>query len=186
MMATADYLSANCLQNGCFFQDMIHSGNNIYMTLELAQVYLRAGDDRFQPLLEASASLASPTGQWPEAIHPRTGGGCMGDGQHGWAAAEWLLLLRNMFIMEEGQSLIIGRGLLPHWLETGQTLSYGPTLTRFGSISVALSGGDETTDVTVAADWQSVRPGTVSIEIPGHTPKLLQYPDQSCTVARNR
>ncbi len=186
MMATADYLYANCLQNGCFFQDMIHSGNNIYMTLELAQVYLRAGDGRFRPLLEAAASLASPTGQWPEAIHPLTGGGCMGDGQHGWAAAEWLLLLRTMFIMEEGESLVIGRGLLPHWLEAGQTISYGPTLTRFGAVSVTLTGGGDTTDVTVTADWRPVRPRRVSIELPGHSPQLLQHPDHSCIVARQK
>jgi hypothetical protein len=184
MMATADYLYANCLQNGCFFQDMIHSGINIYMTLELAQVYLRAGDERFRPLLEAAASLASPTGQWPEAIHPLTGGGCMGDGQHGWAAAEWLMLLRNLFIMEENQSLIIGRGVLPHWLESGQPVSYGPTLTPFGSVGVTLSGTGKTTEVSMTADWQTERPDTIRIELPGHRPGLLHHSDDSCTVAR--
>ncbi|MEE4313639.1 MAG: hypothetical protein V2J11_04040 [Desulfofustis sp.] len=184
MMATADYLFANCLKNGCFFQDMIHSGNNIYMTLELAQVYLRAGDDRFRSLLEASASLASPTGQWPEAIHPLTGGGCMGDGQHGWAAAEWLMLLRNMFIMEEDQSLVIGRGILPHWLTTGQSISYGPTLTPYGSVSVAMAGNGQTTDVTVTGDWQPHRPQTISIELPGHSPTLLHPSDTRCSIAR--
>ena len=31
---------------------------------------------------------ASPTLNFPEAIHPLTGGGVIGDGHHGWAAAE--------------------------------------------------------------------------------------------------
>ncbi|MCA1765385.1 MAG: hypothetical protein LC633_03905, partial [Desulfobulbaceae bacterium] len=105
MMATAGYLINNCMQKGSFFQDMIHSGINIYMTLELAQVYLRAGDLRFRELMDSAADLASPTGQWPEAIHPLTDGGCMGDGQHGWAAAEWLMLIRNMFVMDDGDRL---------------------------------------------------------------------------------
>ena len=34
---------------------------------------------------------AKPPYSFPEAMHPRSGGGSMGDGHHGWAAAEsWL------------------------------------------------------------------------------------------------
>ncbi|MDX1698026.1 MAG: hypothetical protein R3308_07040, partial [Thiohalobacterales bacterium] len=105
---TIDFLMTHCRVNGGFFQDMIHAGVNPYLTLHMAQVLLRAGDSRYLELLDTVAALASPTGQWPEAIHPRTGGGCMGDGQHVWAAAEWLLMLRNCFVREEGERLIIG------------------------------------------------------------------------------
>ena len=77
-----------CLVHGGFFHDMTHSGINPYLTLHLAQVLLRAGDPRYFSLMTAVAKLASPTGQWPESVHPRTGGGCMGDGQHVWAAAK--------------------------------------------------------------------------------------------------
>jgi hypothetical protein len=94
------------------------------------------------------------------------------------------MLLRNMFIMEEDQSLVIGRGILPHWLTTGQPISYGPTLTPYGSVSVALSGSEQTTDVTVTGDWQPHRPQTISIELPGHSPALLHPSDTSCTIAR--
>ena len=92
---------------------MIHSGMNVYLTLAVAQGLLRAGDTGYRKLLFRAADLASPTGQWPEAIHPQTGGGCMGDGQHGWAAAEWVMMLRNLFVREEGRDLLIGTGLLP-------------------------------------------------------------------------
>ena len=63
MVATAEYLVENCLVKECFFQEMIHSGINIYMTLELAETYLRAGDLRFRTLFKGAAALASPTGQ---------------------------------------------------------------------------------------------------------------------------
>lgn len=56
--------------------------------------------------MTAVAKLASPMGQWPESIHPRTCGGCMGDGQHVWAAAEWVLMIRNCFIREEKEPII--------------------------------------------------------------------------------
>src|SRR5206468_11068170 len=125
------------LQSGGFFQNMIHSGINAYLTLHLAQVRLRAGDAvGAWALMDAVVALASPTGQWPEAIHPLTTGGCMGDGQHIWAAAEWVMMIRNMFVREEADRLVIGSGLLPQWLEVGSALSFGPTLTPWGTVSV--------------------------------------------------
>lgn len=87
VLDTAEYLLSDCFVGGGFFQDMIHSGINAYLTLHVAQALLRAGDPRYLRLMDRVSGLASPTGQWPEAIHPRTLGGCMGDGQHVWAAA---------------------------------------------------------------------------------------------------
>jgi hypothetical protein len=182
MMATAGYLMHNCMQKGCFFQDMIHSGINIYMTLELAQVYLRAGDPRFQPLLGAVAAFASPTGQWPEAIHPLTGGGCMGDGQHGWAVAEWLMLIRNMFIMDEGDSLLIGRGVLPEWLSRKKKLAYGPTLTPFGKVSVEIDCRNNSPTVTLDADWYAKKPAEIIACLPGYATTRLSGPEYHCTL----
>ena len=105
-------LVERCFHNGGFFQDIIHSGINAYLTLDIAQTLLRAGDPRYRDLIETVARLASPTGQWPEAIHPHTGGGCMGDGQHGWAAAEWVMMIRNLFVREEGRSAGHGFGIV--------------------------------------------------------------------------
>ncbi|MGI9333190.1 MAG: hypothetical protein ACR2RL_08550, partial [Gammaproteobacteria bacterium] len=78
LLATVEFLLENCFVQGAFFQDMVHSGLNAYLTLHVAQVLLRAGDPRHADLIETVAGLASPTGQWPEAVHPQTGGGCMG------------------------------------------------------------------------------------------------------------
>jgi hypothetical protein len=109
VLATVDALLLRCFLHGGFFQDMIHSGVNAYLTLDIAQTLLRAGDERYRALVDAVAKLASPTGQWPEAIHPQSGGGCMGDGQHGWAAAEWVMMMRNMFRPRRG-------GSADHWI----------------------------------------------------------------------
>jgi GH15 family glucan-1,4-alpha-glucosidase len=101
VLDTADFLMKNCLVHGGFFHDMTHSGINPYLTLHLAQVLLRADDPRYFGLMTAVANWHHPTGQWPESIHPRTGGGCMGDGQHVWAAAEWVLMIRNCFVRKK-------------------------------------------------------------------------------------
>jgi hypothetical protein len=169
MMRTIEFLLEHSSFEGGFFQDMIHSGINAYLTVHLAQVLLRAGDPRALDLVDVVAGLATSTGQWPEAIHPRTKGGCMGDGQHVWAAAEWAMLIRNLFVREEGNRLVIGAGLFPRWLEAGAELYFGPTLTPHGAVSVRLRPeAKRHFSVIVEGQWRGgVRP-EVEIQVPGY------------------
>jgi len=169
VLATCNFLLEHCLINGAFFQDMTHSGLNAYLTLHLAQVLLRAGDMRFQSLIEAVADLATPTGQWPEAIHPRTRGGCMGDGQHGWAAAEWVMMMRHLFVREEPDHLVVGSGLFPQWLTSGATLHYGPTPTAYGDMDITVSCAHTSCEVEWNGQWRSLPP-RIRICIPGFDP----------------
>jgi hypothetical protein len=165
MMGTATYLMEHCSYRGGFFQEMIHSGINAYLTLDLAQTLLRAGDPKYAELIRNVADLASPTGQWPEAIHPNTLGGCMGDGQHGWAAGEWIMMIRNCFVREEETEgrLVVGSGIFPEWLENGANVSFGPTHTLWGVVSVEVR--DST--VTIEAQWKNDAP-PMTISLPGY------------------
>ena len=166
IMKTAEFLMENCFHSGGFFQDMIHSGINAYLTLDIAQTLLRAGDRRFFDLVRAVADLASPTGQWPEAIHPITKGGCMGDGQHGWAAAEWIMAVRNMFVREEEDRLILGSGIDPDWLASDGICSFGPTPTPRGDASVEFEAKDGRVFMTVNGDWRR-QPPQIEAAVPG-------------------
>jgi hypothetical protein len=166
IMATVNELMRRCFLHGGFFQDVIHSGINAYLTLDIAQTLLRAGDPRYRDLIEAVARMASPTGQWPEAIHPQTGGGCMGDGQHGWAAAEWVMMIRNMFVREEGSRLVVGSGIFDEWLAEGQETSFGPTLTPWGQVTVQISAGQHEATLLLDGQWRGTSP-RVDVEIPG-------------------
>lgn len=169
LLDTVEHLMAANFVDGGFFQEMTHSGINAYLTLHIAQILLRAGDTRYFDLMKTVARLASPTGQWPEAIHPATGGGCMGDGQHIWAAAEWILMIRNCFVREEEDRLILGSGVPPRWLEGEAELCFGPAPTAFGSLTVSIRPRGD----TVAIDWQSSwhrEPPTVEIRLPGWPP----------------
>ena len=163
LMKTADFLIEHCFHQGGFFQEMIHSGINAYLTLDLAQTLLRANDSRFADLVRRVAQLASPTGQWPEAIHPRTLGGCMGDGQHGWAAAEWIMMMRNCFVREESDHLVIGSGILPEWMAEGEEIFFGPTLTAWGPVSIRLSG----LRLVVNGTWRNPKARLI-VAVPGY------------------
>jgi hypothetical protein len=166
LLGTVRYLLDAHRVNGGFFQEMIHSGVNAYLTLHLAQVLLRAGDAEGLALIDAVARLASPTGQWPEAIHPGTGGGCMGDGQHVWAAAEWVSMMRNAFCREEGDGLVIGAGVQPRWLADGGAFGFGPTPTPFGAVDVRFvptAAGDYRVEWTIDGPG----PAWIRLAVPG-------------------
>ncbi|MDP1708066.1 MAG: hypothetical protein Q8L89_03240 [Gammaproteobacteria bacterium] len=175
LLDTVEFLLEHCLVEGGFFQDMIHSGINPYLTLHLAQVLLRAGDPRYLALMDAVAALASPTGQWPEAIHPRTRGGCMGDGQHVWAAAEWVLMLRHCFVREEDESLILCQGVPARWLAGAALLTFGPAPTAFGPVSISVERNADTGRVTVAwhGAWHGAAPA-IEVRLPGFRPVAAQ------------
>ncbi len=172
-LRTADWLWRHCRHDGGFFQDMIHSGINAYLTLALAQTFLRNGDARHEGLVDAVVGLASPTGQWPEAVHPRTWGGCMGDGQHTWAAAEWILAVRAMFVREEGESLVIGAGLRTAWFETGAPLAYGPTNTTWGPVTVRFTCRNDTWFLQVDGRWRG-SPPRLWLAAPGFDPGWVE------------
>jgi hypothetical protein len=195
IMATVEFLLRNSFHNGGFFQEIIHSGVNAYLTLDVAQTLLRAGDSRYRDLVETVAAIASPTGQWPEAIHPHTGGGCMGDGQHGWAAAEWAMMVRNMFVREEQGRLILGSGLFREWLEADAPVAFGPTPTPWGPVQVQFERDGADVQVRVEGLWRDAAP-RIDVLVPGFGPlesvdashELWLTPEDSgvATAARNR
>jgi hypothetical protein len=169
MLRTADFLRSHSFHAGVFMQNMIHSGLNIYLTIHLAQVWLRAGQPAaVWPLLQRMADLASPTGQWPEAIHPRTGGGCMGDGQHIWAAAEWLMLLRNLIVREEGDRLVFGAGIAPDWLAAGE-VALERTLTPHGPVGARFTANAQGVEVQLDPAWRGPAPA-LDFQVPGCQP----------------
>ncbi len=174
LIATAEYLMNKCRVKNGFFLDISHSGVNAYLTLHLAQVLLRAGDKRHIELADALVSLASPTGQWPEAIHPRTEGGCMGDGQHIWAAAEWIVYLRNTLVYEDIKTdeLILGAGIDPRTIKPGAQMSITNTPTLWGEVSVYFSFTQGGVNVRYEGNWFDQRPRVV-VNIPGAAKTVL-------------
>jgi hypothetical protein len=177
LLDTVDFLLEKCTFKGGFFQDVIHSGINAYLTLHIAQVLLRAGDIRCLELFRTVAGLASPTGQWPEAIHPRTLGGCMGDGHHVWASAEWVVMQRNCFVREEEERLVLGSGIFPEWLTQPKPLSFGPTPTPYGPITVEIVPEEERITVRWEGKWRSAQPA-ICVCLPQY-PMAIPDPEAS-------
>ncbi len=146
VLATLTTLSDRFTHDGLFFQGFIHSGVNPYLTLQIAHGWLYAGERRrFWDLFRAVLRRASATGSFPEAIHPSTGGGSMGDGQHGWAAAEVLLALRDAFVYELWSGgrrecdLVLLAGVPAGWFSEPEGFSLANAPVPGGKLDLAVS-----------------------------------------------
>lgn len=132
---TIAFLARNNLHDGLFLQKIIHTGLNPYLSAQLARALLVRRDPRAFGMLEALLRHGGPTLAWPEAIHPRTGGGCMGDGDHGWAASEFLNLLRDVLVREEDGRLLLASGVPAAWFEPGAAFGVTDAPTLHGTVS---------------------------------------------------
>lgn len=125
--------------NWAFFHRIIHSGYNVYLTAQLAECYLFRRSTRVLPILDWILENFSGTYTFPEAIHPQTGGGCMGDGHHAWACAEIINLWRNLLFFEEDDHLVIMAVAHQSWFEAGESLSCKNAPSFFGRINLKIT-----------------------------------------------
>lgn len=152
---TVQFIRDHLFHDEGFYQQMIHSGVNSYLTLQMAQCLLLMGDMGAYRLVDYMLKLATPTWCWPEAIHPRTLGGCMGDGHHGWAAAEWLLLVRNLVVHEQDDVLQVTRLLPAEWCTSGARVAIRNAPTAFGTVSVSVDFHGDEEVLTLECDWRT-------------------------------
>lgn len=145
MLRTLDLIRSEYFFRGCFFQDNIHSGMNPYLTLQMAECYLATGQTReARNVLRSVKKKAHKAYTFPEAIHVHSGGGCMGDGFHGWASAESILMIRNLIAREQtlasGETALIWlSGFSENWLN--QKSSAQNIATPWGKFAYGVADG---------------------------------------------
>lgn len=108
MKKTLKIIYKNYFFRGCFYQENIHSGINPYLSLQAAETFLHMGEtQKAYTILENVLKWKSIGYTFPEAVHPRSKGGCMGDGFHGWAFAELVILLKNFLVWEIQDCIVL-------------------------------------------------------------------------------
>jgi len=123
-----------------FYHPFIHSGYNPYLTLQLAHSYLWMGESRRAwEIAETIFNQTQSPYSLPEAIHPTSGGGSMGDGHHGWAAAEIVLFLRDCLVRERDGSLVFFGSGSRRIVERGVNVRMENLPTDFGLVSASLT-----------------------------------------------
>lgn len=164
LAATLRLLEQRFFVDGMFFQDFIHSGMNAYLTLQIAHCWLYAGNrELFWKMFSTVCSFASPTMNFPEAIHPATRGGCMGDGHHGWAAAEIVLAVRDAVVFERRRNdssevdLMLLSGIPVEWFAVGKQLRIERMPFVGGVITMRIQGHRSVVNVEIQIQPSGVR-----------------------------
>lgn len=158
---TLETIWSHFIDSGGFRHDSAWNCYGPYLTLQLAHAFLLVGDKRRMDIcLNWSVGNAaysrvsrfpSPEqwevvqGAWNEQhCYPVSkdfaefpaGAWYMGDIPHGWAAAEFLTLLRDILFFEAAEDdyphIYIAPGLMPHWLPDEQTIGVANAPTLFG------------------------------------------------------
>jgi hypothetical protein len=118
---------------------------------------------------------------WGEAINPRQGGLELGDMPHSWAAAEYISLVRDMVLTEDGGALVVNGGTPESWLDASKHVILQGAPTHFGRVSVSLTRLDSPGDgsqpdlrVELAGDppegWRVRLPGSPTTVLVDDTP----------------
>ncbi|MBN1799385.1 MAG: hypothetical protein JW822_12460 [Spirochaetales bacterium] len=152
-------------QNWAFFHRVIHSGYNVYLTAQLAECYLFRRSSRVLPITQWIMDNISRTGTFPEAIHPVTGGGCMGDGHHAWACADLINLLRNLIFFEEQDTLVITPIIYHRWFEPGETIVCSNAPSHFGTLNITIQGHADKIQLSLDCDYHTP-PRDIEFSVP--------------------
>jgi hypothetical protein len=107
-----------------------------YISTEWAQSHLLRNEfDDAESVFWAYIRKATLHRTWPEALDPLTRIGA-GDQPHGWAAADFVLLLRNMILAEREKSLWLCQATPRDWLAEGKEIEIKNAPTEFGVVSL--------------------------------------------------
>jgi hypothetical protein len=98
---TTDFIYQQFTHKGGFFHEVAWNCYGSYLTMHLAQAFLEQNKEtKVAEIINWLTDHTSCTQGWAEGISPQTLNGGMGDSPHGWASADWIHLIRNMFAYE--------------------------------------------------------------------------------------
>lgn len=121
--------------NGGMISPMEFQGVDLELTARLGAVLLRE-EREYEVVFKFLMETISSTGNWPDRVHPVFSGGIGVTGHSLEVGCQFLLMLRNIMAMEEGEVLYLLPGIITSklWTELNIELNHFPT--TFGNISL--------------------------------------------------
>lgn len=150
--------------NGAYF-NREHSAFGTYLALHIAECYLYQRNPEALNIIRWVLDHASPTWTWAEGLNPITLRGGMGDGQHGWALADFLVAVRNLLLFEEEDHLVLTPVLPVDWTAENSVIKVEDAPTYFGPVSYTIAFGDRTGTLVLKGDWRKA-PAYIEWDLP--------------------
>jgi hypothetical protein len=148
-----------------YFNHVGHSALGTYLSLHVAECLLFQRSADAWNIIDWVLRHASPTYTWAEGIHPITRHGGMGDGHHGWALADFLLIVRNALVFEETDHLVITPALRKDWTFETSVIKVQDAPTYFGTVSYTMAFGARTGTLVVNGEWRE-EPAYIEWDLP--------------------
>jgi len=173
VMNSYQILKSRFFVNNCFYQNITHSGINLYLTLEIANALLYLNEEKEAVnLFNSVISLLTPTYTGPEAINPKSLGGCEGDGHHGWLIAELIHFIRNSLVFEKKDNLVLLSGSKKEWFKNGNKILFKNGPTYFGNISYEVNIDKDIINIEFLNDFNE-KPKEIYIYLPVEVEEIL-------------
>lgn len=154
LLATQNELKRIAWMEDALFHHVGHAGFGTYLSLHVAGCYLYQRNPEAWKTIRWLLKHATPTHTWAEAIHPRTRRGGMGDGHHGWAAAEFVSSVRNALLFEEDEHLVLTPALPDDWVVETFSIRVENAATYFGKVGYTIAFGDHTATLVLKPEWR--------------------------------
>ena len=78
-------------------------------------------------------------------------------------------MIRNCFVREENDGLILCSGIPRSWLDKGQPISFGTAPTSFGDVRIAINVQEGAIRVEWIGQWLNKEP-LIEVRLPGYKP----------------
>jgi len=148
----------------------------VAITLDnLAEVLLLRGQgDAAVRYLYATLNHGTPLYTWCEERGQEPGAKeCTGDRQHLWTPVAVARFIRDLLVMEDGQTLLLAHGTARHWLEQGKKIAITNAITHFGVVSYEIISDIAHRKITAVVNMPSRNPPQgvyLSLRHPQSTP----------------
>lgn len=154
-----EVLYSKHMPNYCWFHDIWGSYGPLF-TWSIANCFVQKRDvDKVAKIFKWTLENGqTATHSSPEGVHPKTLEGGEGDGLSGWAHAEYIMLIRNMLLLEQDESLWIAPCLLPEWLSENTSIGIQNTSSTFGQVGYSFSPDWVGGCITVEMDFKGDLP----------------------------
>lgn len=162
---TVKELVERCFYRDTHYHGVMHCGINPYMSMHVAQYFLRRRDPYALTIFESLIEMATETYTFPEAINPLTGGGSFGDGHDGWSAGDIFNFVRNLLVMEERDKLVLLPVAKEEWFAAGERIEVKCAPTYFGVVSYLVEPKDEYVEFTLPGNLERP-PAAVELNVP--------------------
>jgi hypothetical protein len=140
-----------------------------YLTIKNTETEVARGDQEeavrelYALLLHTSSTQAG----FEFAIHPWGDRGFMGNlSPHGWFAAEYRTLLRNMLVREDGGDLHLLSVVSPSWIGVAKQIAVADAPTEFGPVNYELQQPDSATAILYIHSRWKAAPRQLVIHLP--------------------